>query len=228
MRGSAQYCTVPYNTAHSTAKNLYLTSWVLLFKRLSNFKRLKEFICLAGAPINVSSLVAASHRVSWTAVPSVCLIGSALGTKRWHHYFSWELNRGRDREGIHRQIECENRVNAEAHSFILLSSCSGPTPALIKKEKKIFLINWEIQTGAVAKSYVTNASLFMIKYCAFPHILGSPSSYVRNRSHLNFLKYDKYEEFFLSLPSVLSAITISVTLYRFFSVLLFLPSVSCW
>jgi hypothetical protein len=47
-----------------------------------------------------------------------------------------------------------------------------------KKAKKIFLINWEIQTGAVAKSYMTNALSFMTKYCAFLHILGSPSSYV--------------------------------------------------
>jgi hypothetical protein len=44
----------------------------------------------------------------------------------------------------------------------------GSDAALIKKKKKIFLINWEIQTGAVAKSYMTNAFSFMNKYCAFP------------------------------------------------------------
>jgi hypothetical protein len=37
-----------------------------------------------------------------------------------------------------------------------------------KKENQIFLIYKEIQNGAVAESSI----------CAFPHILGSPSSYM--------------------------------------------------
>ncbi len=38
----------------------------------------------------------------------------------------------------------------------------------------------EIQNGAVAKSYMTNALLIHIwgNICAFPHILGSHSSYM--------------------------------------------------
>jgi hypothetical protein len=47
-----------------------------------------------------------------------------------------------------------------------------------KKEKKIFLIYNEIQNGAVAKSYMTNGLLIYGEICAFPHILGSPSSYM--------------------------------------------------
>jgi hypothetical protein len=47
-----------------------------------------------------------------------------------------------------------------------------------KKENRIFLIYKEIQNGAVAKSYVTNAFLiygeifahFLIHYEALPHI----------------------------------------------------------
>ena len=45
------------------------------------------------------------------------------------------------------------------------------------KENQICLIYKEIQKGAVAKSYMTNG-LLMGNICAFPHILGSPSSYM--------------------------------------------------
>jgi hypothetical protein len=45
-----------------------------------------------------------------------------------------------------------------------------------KKENQIFLIYKEIQSGAVAKSYMTNGLLIWGNICAFPHILGSPSS----------------------------------------------------
>jgi hypothetical protein len=47
-----------------------------------------------------------------------------------------------------------------------------------KKENKIFLIYKDIQKGAVAKSYMTNGLLIHIwlNICAFPYILGSPSS----------------------------------------------------
>jgi hypothetical protein len=50
---------------------------------------------------------------------------------------------------------------------------------LIKKKTKIFIIVKEIQNGAVhAKSYMTNGLLIYGEICAFPHILGSPSSYM--------------------------------------------------
>jgi hypothetical protein len=48
-----------------------------------------------------------------------------------------------------------------------------------KKENYNFFIYKEVQTGAVAKSYMTYG---LLKYdpiiCAFPHILGSPSLYM--------------------------------------------------
>ncbi len=48
-----------------------------------------------------------------------------------------------------------------------------------KKENKIFLIYKEIQKGPGANSYMTNGlSHIWGKSCAFPHILGSPSSYM--------------------------------------------------
>jgi hypothetical protein len=49
-----------------------------------------------------------------------------------------------------------------------------------KKENQIFLIYKEIQSGAVAKSYMTNGLLIygeIFTLFLFPHILGSPSSY---------------------------------------------------
>jgi hypothetical protein len=47
-----------------------------------------------------------------------------------------------------------------------------------KNENKIFLIyvSMEIQKGAVAKSYMTPH--ISLNICGFPHILGSPSSYM--------------------------------------------------
>ncbi len=47
-------------------------------------------------------------------------------------------------------------------------------PGVDKKGNQIFLIYKEILNGAVAKSYMTNG----LNICAFPHILGSPSSYM--------------------------------------------------
>jgi hypothetical protein len=47
-----------------------------------------------------------------------------------------------------------------------------------KKENQIFLISKEIQKGSVAKSFMTNGLLIYGCICAFPHILGSPSSYM--------------------------------------------------
>jgi hypothetical protein len=42
----------------------------------------------------------------------------------------------------------------------------------------MFLIYKDIQKGSVAKSYMTKASSYMVKYSwAVPHILGSPSSH---------------------------------------------------
>jgi hypothetical protein len=69
---------------------------------------------------------------------------------------------------------CENdRESAKEVSF----------PYTDIKENQVFLIYKEIQSGAVAKSYMTNGLLIycMGKYFwqfAFPHILGSPSSYM--------------------------------------------------
>jgi hypothetical protein len=51
-----------------------------------------------------------------------------------------------------------------------------------KKENKIFLIYKEIQSGAVEKSHMTNGLLIygeiFTHFFKFPHILGSPSSYM--------------------------------------------------
>jgi hypothetical protein len=48
-----------------------------------------------------------------------------------------------------------------------------------KKENLIFLIYKEIWSGAVAKSYMTNGLLrYGEIFPHFPHILGSPSSYM--------------------------------------------------
>ena len=51
-----------------------------------------------------------------------------------------------------------------------------------KKVNQIFLIYKEIQSGAVAKSYMTNGLLIdgeiFTHFVLFPHILGSPSSYM--------------------------------------------------
>jgi hypothetical protein len=49
-----------------------------------------------------------------------------------------------------------------------------------KKENQIFLIYKEIQRGAVATLYMKSASSYTVwgNICAFPHILGSPSSYM--------------------------------------------------
>ncbi len=50
---------------------------------------------------------------------------------------------------------------------------------LIKNEIQIFLIYKEIQNGAVAKSYMTNGPPHIWgNIGAFPHILGSSSSYM--------------------------------------------------
>ncbi len=46
------------------------------------------------------------------------------------------------------------------------------------KKKKNFLIYKEIQYGAVAKSYMNNGLLIRGNICAFPHVLGSPISYM--------------------------------------------------
>jgi hypothetical protein len=55
------------------------------------------------------------------------------------------------------------------------------------KENHIFLIYKEIQSGAFAKSNMTNGLLIYIwgNIWTFPHILGSPSSYtLQRKSHL--------------------------------------------
>jgi hypothetical protein len=66
-------------------------------------------------------------------------------------------------------------------------SCTGTVPSYEvkplstaeKKENKFFLIYKEIQTGAVAKSYMINCLfLNMTKYLGIPHVLGNPSLYM--------------------------------------------------
>jgi hypothetical protein len=62
----------------------------------------------------------------------------------------------------------------EILTFAILLHEAAPTVLYTDiKENQIFLIDEEIQKGAVAKSYMTNGLLL-----AFPHILGSPSSYM--------------------------------------------------
>ena len=61
-----------------------------------------------------------------------------------------------------------------------------------KKENKIFLIYKEFQSGAVAKSYMTNGLLIWGNICAFPHILGSQLlhsgfPYIREKFDILFL-----------------------------------------
>ncbi len=59
-----------------------------------------------------------------------------------------------------------------------LTNFTDPGHCTDKKEKKIFLIYSEIQSGAVAKSYINNGLLiygelivhFLIYYEALPHI----------------------------------------------------------
>ncbi len=71
-----------------------------------------------------------------------------------------------------------------------------------KKENQIFLIYKEFQNGSVAKSYMTNGILYSIwgNICAFPHILGSPSSYMYCMTlqllHSEFLIYEENLIFF--------------------------------
>jgi hypothetical protein len=59
----------------------------------------------------------------------------------------------------------------------------------------------EIQNGAVAKSYMANGLLilYMVNICAFPHKLGSSSSYTRMTLQLLHSKfpYTVYEENFI-------------------------------
>jgi hypothetical protein len=62
-----------------------------------------------------------------------------------------------------------------------------------KKENLIFLKYKEIQDGAVAKSYMSPHIWGNI--CAFPHILGSPSSFM-TLTTLNFLIYEENVIFF--------------------------------
>jgi hypothetical protein len=71
----------------------------------------------------------------------------------------------------------ENEMQEKSYSNLPLPAYS---PTLIKKEIKIFLIYMEIQTGAVAKSWVT-VSTFMTKFLRI-------SSYTRKHSH--FLIHD--------------------------------------
>jgi hypothetical protein len=53
---------------------------------------------------------------------------------------------------------------------------SSSSPALIKKETQTFLICREIQSGAVAKSYMTNGLLIYGEILGISSYIGSPSS----------------------------------------------------
>jgi hypothetical protein len=68
-----------------------------------------------------------------------------------------------------------------------------------KKEKKIFLIYKKIQKGVVAKSYMTNGLLIygFMYICSFPHILGSPSSYMTLQPIPSELPYKRGKSYFL-------------------------------
>ncbi len=66
-----------------------------------------------------------------------------------------------------------------------------------KKLNKNFLIYKKIHKGGVAKSYMTNASSYMVKYLRIASYI--PLIWLCNRSHLNFLLYDDNFNFFLSV-----------------------------
>jgi hypothetical protein len=73
-----------------------------------------------------------------------------------------------------------------------------------KKEKQIF----QIQNGAVAKSYMTNSLLnpyIRVNICVFPHIIGSPSSNMTFQLLHSEFPYTVYEVnlifFFISVLS---------------------------
>ncbi len=59
-----------------------------------------------------------------------------------------------------------------------MEDCFSILSCTDKKENKIFLIYKEIQKGSVAKSSMTNGFLIWLNICAFPQVLGSPSSYM--------------------------------------------------
>ncbi len=83
---------------------------------------------------------------------------------------------------------------------------------LIKKKKKIFLIYSEIQSGAVAKSYMTNGLLiydlifshFLIYKKALPHI------WLCNRSTQNFTIFKEILFYFLSVYALASTVSYRV------------------
>ncbi len=72
-----------------------------------------------------------------------------------------------------------------------------------KKKIKFFLIYKEIQNGAVAKLYMTNKPPHIwLNICAFPHILGSPSSYMTLQHLHSKFPYisGKLDFLFISVP----------------------------
>jgi hypothetical protein len=66
--------------------------------------------------------------------------------------------------------------NASEHVHCHGAMCGLKLRHTDKKENQIFLIYKEILNGAVAKAYRTNGLLICGEI--FPHILGSPSSYM--------------------------------------------------
>jgi hypothetical protein len=66
-----------------------------------------------------------------------------------------------------------------------------------KKEEKIFLVYKEIQKGTVARHIWLTASSYMTNICAFPHILGSPSSYMTLQPLPSEFPYTRGKLYFL-------------------------------
>ncbi len=138
--------------------------------------------------------------------------------EKWLLYFMTSLDPRNLQQKIIQRTKCCPRPTMKEIQFFWMfldawwiSSCTPPPPPkknilfgynrTDKKENLIFLIYKEIQSGAVAKSYMTNGLLIHIwgNICAFSHILGSPSSYciwLCNCSTLNFLIYEENLIFF--------------------------------
>ncbi len=86
--------------------------------------------------------------------------------------------------GTHPNADVRRRLQQITEEDGKLITCSADWNPFVcmytdKKENQIFLMYKEIQSGAVAKSYMTNGLLMGIRNIwAFPHILGSSSSYM--------------------------------------------------
>ncbi len=69
--------------------------------------------------------------------------------------------------------------------------------SLIKKKRKLSSYIRKFRRDRVQSHKLLTAFSYMVKYLQFPHILGSPSSYMTlHRFHLNFLIYEENFVFF--------------------------------